>query len=50
MTEGFECGIHLEGYDDVKEGDVLEIYEVREVERTELAASAATTAPVAADE
>ena len=36
VTEGFECGIHLEGYDDVKEGDVVEVYEVRQVERTAL--------------
>jgi translation initiation factor IF-2 len=36
VTEGFECGIHLEGYDDVKEGDVVEAYEVRQVERTAL--------------
>jgi translation initiation factor IF-2 len=37
VTEGFECGIHLENFDDVKEGDVLEVYEVRQVERTDLA-------------
>ena len=42
VTEGFECGIHLAGYDDVKEGDVLEVFEVREVERTDLSAPAAT--------
>ncbi len=36
VTEGFECGIHLDGFDDVKEGDVLEVYEVRQVERTAL--------------
>ena len=36
VAEGFECGIHLAGYDDVKEGDVLEVFEVREVERTDL--------------
>ena len=36
VQEGFECGILLEGYNDVKEGDVLEVYEVREVERTDL--------------
>ena len=36
VTEGFECGIHLEGFDDVKEGDVIEAYEVRQVERTAL--------------
>jgi translation initiation factor IF-2 len=46
VAEGFECGIHLEGYNDVKEGDVLEIYETRAIERTGLDEStpaAATT-------
>jgi translation initiation factor IF-2 len=33
---GFECGILLEGFNDVKEGDVLEIFETREIERTSL--------------
>jgi translation initiation factor IF-2 len=53
VTEGFECGIHLAGYDDVKEGDVLEVFEVRQVERTDLAApapAAATAAAAEADE
>jgi translation initiation factor IF-2 len=50
VTEGFECGIHLEGFDDVKEGDVLEAYEVREVERTELTAPAGTAAAPSATE
>jgi len=36
VTEGFECGIHLEGFDDVKEGDLVEAYEIRQVERTAL--------------
>ncbi len=36
VEEGFECGILLDGFNDVKEGDVLEVYEVREVERTDL--------------
>ena len=36
VTEGFECGILLDGFNDVKEGDVLEIFETREVERTSL--------------
>jgi translation initiation factor IF-2 len=40
VTEGFECGILLEGFNDVKEGDVLEVFETREVERTDLATSA----------
>ena len=34
VAEGFECGIGLENYQDVKEGDVIETYEVREVART----------------
>jgi translation initiation factor IF-2 len=41
VQEGFECGIHLAGYDDVKEGDVLEVYEKRQVERTDLSESPA---------
>jgi len=34
VAEGFECGIGLENYQDVHEGDVIETYEVREVART----------------
>jgi translation initiation factor IF-2 len=40
VEEGFECGILLEGFNDVKEGDILEVYEVRQVERTDLGDSA----------
>ena len=36
VSEGFECGILLDGFNDVKEGDVLEVFETREVERTDL--------------
>jgi translation initiation factor IF-2 len=36
VQEGFECGIHLANFDDVKVGDVLEAFETREVERTSL--------------
>jgi translation initiation factor IF-2 len=36
VQEGFECGILLDNFNDVKEGDVLEAYETREVERTDL--------------
>src|SRR5437763_1584179 len=45
VAEGFECGILLDGFNDVKEGDVLEAYETRAVERTTLdePAPAATT-------
>jgi translation initiation factor IF-2 len=44
VTEGFECGILLDGFNDVKEGDVLEVYETREVERTDLDTPAAPAA------
>jgi translation initiation factor IF-2 len=44
VEEGFECGILLEGFNDVKEGDVLEVYEVRQVERTDLTAAPAAPA------
>ena len=33
VAAGFECGITLENYQDVKEGDILEVYETRQVER-----------------
>src|SRR5881396_1231819 len=36
VAEGFECGILLDGFNDVKEGDVIEAFETREVERTTL--------------
>jgi translation initiation factor IF-2 len=36
VQEGFECGLHLQNFDDVKVGDVLEDFETREVERTSL--------------
>jgi len=36
VAEGFECGILLEGFNDLREGDVFEVYETREVERTSL--------------
>ena len=34
VSSGFECGMGFESYDDVKEGDNIEVYEVREVART----------------
>ena len=34
VKEGFECGIKLKGYNDIKEGDHLEFFEVKEVART----------------
>lgn len=34
VSSGFECGIGFESYDDIKEGDNIEVYEIREVART----------------
>jgi translation initiation factor IF-2 len=34
VKAGFECGLSLKGYDDIKEGDQLEVFEVTEVART----------------
>lgn len=33
VREGMECGIRLEGFNDVKEGDLLEAYRIEEVKR-----------------
>src|ERR671911_1446515 len=48
VAEGFECGIHLANFDDVKVGDVLEVYETKQVERTDLTTEP-TPAPAAAN-
>jgi translation initiation factor IF-2 len=50
VAEGFECGILLEGFNDLREGDVFEVYETREVERTSLDEPAAAGAAATADE
>src|SRR6185436_14620826 len=34
VREGFECGIKIAGYDDIKVGDVIEAYRVEQVQRT----------------
>jgi translation initiation factor IF-2 len=34
VQAGFECGIGLEGFNDVKIGDVIEVFEIKEVEAT----------------
>jgi translation initiation factor IF-2 len=34
VAAGFECGIVLQNYADIKEGDVIEVYATRQVERT----------------
>ena len=33
VREGFECGIKLVGFNDIKEGDLFEIYKVEEIHR-----------------
>jgi translation initiation factor IF-2 len=49
VSEGFECGILLEGFNDLREGDIFEIYETREVERTSLDEPAAPAPAPAAE-
>ena len=34
VREGFECGMSLDGYNDLKEGDFIEAYEFEEVKAT----------------
>jgi translation initiation factor IF-2 len=34
VEEGLECGVVLEGDQDVKVGDVLELFETKQVEQT----------------
>ena len=34
VKEGFECGLNIKGYNDIKEGDVIECFEIKEVART----------------
>ncbi len=33
VREGFECGIVLKGYNDIKQGDIIESFEMREIPR-----------------
>ena len=33
VNQGFECGITLKNYNDIKEGDVIEAFEMQEIER-----------------
>jgi translation initiation factor IF-2 len=34
VREGLECGIKLGGFNDLKEGDILEVFKIEEVART----------------
>jgi len=33
VAKGFECGIGIENYNDIKEGDIIEAYKMEEIER-----------------
>jgi translation initiation factor IF-2 len=43
--EGFECGIRIEGYDDVKVGDVIETFQIEKIARTLGSSQASPAAP-----
>jgi translation initiation factor IF-2 len=49
VSEGFECGILLDGFNDLREGDVFEVFETREVERTSLEEPSGAAAAPAGD-
>ena len=34
VKEGFECGIGVQGFTDFIEGDIIEVYEIKEIKRT----------------
>ena len=34
VKQGFECGIGIEGFADIKSGDVVEAYEIKEIQKT----------------
>jgi translation initiation factor IF-2 len=34
VAAGYECGVVIQGYNDIKQGDVIEAFEIREVART----------------
>jgi translation initiation factor IF-2 len=34
VASGFECGIGLENYQDLKQGDLIETYDLKEIPRT----------------
>jgi translation initiation factor IF-2 len=34
VREGLECGIRLDGFDDIKEGDIFRAFKVEEIKRT----------------
>ena len=33
VAKGYECGIQIEKYNDIKEGDIIEAYTLEEIKR-----------------
>ena len=33
VSKGFECGIQIEDFNDIKEGDIIEVYIMEEIKR-----------------
>ena len=44
VKAGFEAGINLGSFNDIQEGDIIETYEMKEVDRKEAAARASSKA------
>ena len=36
VKQGFECGIGLEKYNDIKDGDIIEVFKMERVQPQEL--------------
>jgi translation initiation factor IF-2 len=34
VTNGYECGMHFQGFQDIKVGDLIECFNLEEVART----------------
>jgi len=34
VAQGYECGITIKNYNDIKDGDIIEAFEMVEIERT----------------
>src|SRR5262249_28543569 len=33
VAAGYECGIGIEGYNDIKDGDIIEVYKIESIQR-----------------
>jgi translation initiation factor IF-2 len=36
VLTGYECGIGIEGFNDIQEGDIIEAFMIEEVKRTSI--------------